>query len=228
MVDLFKKGFSYLVTYPVFLVPPLIPAVVSFLVSVIILASAVSALHSGRGFLGAFILFIIGITITLIAQLVISAMLIHMAQRAEEGATPTLGESYRLSMERLGDIVVASCLVSIAVGIGLLFLIIPGLVLAFFFIFTFQEIIVKGKGAFEAITGSYELVKETFSNTLGFFIFLLILALIIAGILGLIPVVGNFVATLIITPYCAIVTTIYYLQVAKVSRPQSSTIIVEE
>ncbi len=227
MIDLFKKGFNYLVTYPVFLVPPLIPAVVSILVSLIILASAASALHGGKGFFGAFLLFIIGITITLVVQLVVSAMLIHMAQRAEEGAVPTLGESYRVSMERLGDIVVASCIVGIAVGIGLLFFVLPGLVLAFFFIFTFQEIIVKGKSAFEAITGSYELVKETFSNTLGFFILLLIVTLIIGGILGLVPMVGNFVATLIITPYCAIVTTVYYLQVAGVSRPHRSTIIVE-
>ena len=227
MVDLFKKGFNYLVTYPVFLVPPLIPAIVSILVSVIILASALSALHGGKGVFAALVLFVIGITITLVVQLVVSAMLIHMAQRAEEGAPPTLGESYRISMERLGDIVVASCIVSIAVGIGLLFFIIPGIVLAFFFIFTFQEIIVGGKGAFEAITGSYELVKETFSNTLGFFILLLIIALIVGGILGLIPMVGNFVATLIITPYCAIVTTLYYLQVTRGSRPQSSTIIVE-
>jgi len=158
---------------------------------------------------------------------VVSAMLIHMAQRAGEGAVPTLGESYRVSMERLGDIVVASCIVSIAVGVGLLFFIIPGLVLAFFFIFTFQEIVVSGKSAFEAITGSYELVKETFSNTLGFFIFLLIVTLIVGGILGLVPMVGNFVATLIITPYCAIVTTLYYLDVTRGGRPQGSTIIVE-
>ncbi|GEM_PF-778283 len=226
MTDIFKKGFNHLLAYPVFLVPPLIPAIVGIFVSLIFIASALATLHSGGGFLLAFITLAAGVTISLVVQLVVSAMLIHMAQRAEEGAKPDLGESFRASMERLGDIVVASMVVSLAVGIGLIFFVIPGLVMAFLLIFTLQEVMVKGKGAVEAVKGSYELVKENFSEALGFFVLLLIVVLIITGILNLVPMVGSFVASLLVTPYYAIVTTIYYLSLSRAGEPRS-TILVE-
>ncbi|RLD98598.1 MAG: hypothetical protein DRI91_02770, partial [Aquificota bacterium] len=212
MTDIFKKGFNYLMGYPVFFVPPLIPAIVSLLASFIFITSATAAIHSGKGLMLAFIMLILGVTITLVVQLVTSAMLIHMAQVVEEGYAPSLKDSLQASMDRLGDIVVASLIVSVAVGIGLLLLVLPGLVLAFLFIFTLQEVVVGNKSAVDAIRGSFEMVKGNFGNTLGFFIMLIIIILIIAGVLGLVPVMGDFVANLVITPYYYIVTTIYYLK----------------
>ncbi len=225
MVDTFKRGFNHLITYPVFFVPPLIPALVSYLVSFILIASALTAIHGGKGVLLAAILLILGITINLVVQLVVSAMLIHMAQTAEEGYAPGLGDSLQASLDRLGDIVVASLIVSVAVGIGLIFLVLPGLALAFFFIFTLQEVIVGNKSALEAVKGSFEIVKSDFGNTLGFFIILVIIIVAIAGILGLVPIVGSFVAQLIIAPYYSIVITIYYLKQVRPHQSQKRIIL---
>lgn len=85
---------------------------------------------------------------------------------------------------------VASVLISVFVGVGMLFCIIPGLVLAAMYKFTYLFIVDKRMDFWQAMQASHSIVKRDY---VGFTLFLIVLGLI--DLLGLLCfIVGLFVA----------------------------------
>ncbi len=205
--------FNFILAQPVFLVPAVIPIVVNFVILLFGGASIMAVFTMGKGITaGLVIMTLIAVLIAFIAEFVAHAMLVHMTYTYETSEKVSLDESLQVSWNNLGKIFIAAGIVSVAAAVGLLFFIIPGLIVLFLSIFTVQEIMINSKEPVEAIKGSIEIVKAHFGNVLGYFILLIIIMMLITGILNLIPVIGPFTATLITTPYSAISITLVYLE----------------
>ena len=125
---------------------------------------------------------------------------------------------------RLGRTVVvaiaAGILTTIAVGIGIILLIIPGLVLALLFFFIQQEIALNDSGVIESISNSVSIVTDNLLATFVLAVVLVVLGLVLGGAVSFLPVslppmVLATVSTIfssVVSVFSIAVTTVAYLQ----------------
>lgn len=124
-------------------------------------------------------------------------------------------EIFRLSWARLWPYALASFLFSLAVALGFLLLIIPGVILAVWYSFTVFVIVVEEVKVKEAFGRSKALVKGYFWPVIGrglaFFMFYLILEVALAFI----PIAGP-VVLMIISPYFVLVPYLLYEELKRI------------
>lgn len=100
-----------------------------------------------------------------LVSLLVQAALVRGALNITKGEQIDLNTF--LTTENLGQIVLASIILAIATAIGLVLCIIPGLIVIFFSIFTYQFIIDKGLPAWDAIKASFALVNQNIGSMVG-------------------------------------------------------------
>ncbi|GAB4083632.1 hypothetical protein GCM10028784_02620 [Myceligenerans cantabricum] len=125
----------------------------------------VSALSSLLGLVGA------------VVTGILQALGTNAALREVSGEKPTFGQLFRL--RSWGMVVLTALLLLLAQFVGLLLCGVGLLVVAVFAVFTYQGVIDKGQGAWEAFTTSFKLVGRNFGS-----VFLLELALLGLNIVG--------------------------------------------
>lgn len=207
--------------HPMLVIPMLASVVVVALLSLMIAGSAipyVGALEgsmtgggltspqgpagTGTALGGLLVLSILSALVTLLAH----SMTLAMAHDALEGRPVTLKSSWAVTLERIVPLVVAVVLVGLLVSIGMAFLVLPGLIIAFFLMFTFAVIVVDGQDALQAIMTSVRLVTANFGSV--FVLFLVMLALgvlfwLVNVIVGLIPIAGPLGAIVVSSAFSA-------------------------
>lgn len=111
---------------------------------------------------------------------------------------------------------VGGVLLSIAVGVGTLLLIVPGLFIFVGTLFFRQEIAVADNGLFQAISGSWGLTKGNRWTLFGLLVLLWVLGLVVNLIFGAIPglvgTVVNVIVTSIVSLYALAVVTDAYVR----------------
>ncbi|MHC3379950.1 DUF7847 domain-containing protein [Haloarcula sp. H-GB5] len=116
--------------------------------------------------------------------------------------------------------IAAGILTGIAVVVGLVFIIIPGLVLALLFFFVRQEIALNDSGVIESISNSISLVTDNLLATFVIAVVLAVLGLVLGGAFGFLPIslppmVLTTVSTIlsgVVGVFSIAVTTVAYLQ----------------
>lgn len=84
------------------------------------------------------------------------------------------------TLQRIVPVIIASLLIGIVVTIGMILLVLPGIVVAFFLMFTLVALMVDNLGVFKAIGYSFRTVGKNFGAT--FIAFLVIIGLAIITI----------------------------------------------
>lgn len=115
-----------------------------------------------------------------VLSMIIGAGLVRGALDITEGRE--LDPKTLLTPNRLGEVIVASLLISIATFVGLILCVIPGLLVAFFTSFTLYFLMDRADlGAIDAIKASFQFTKNHAGNVIVWF--LLCLATYIVGFL---------------------------------------------
>lgn len=131
---------------------------------------------------------IIGRIVTTIVGYLISAALIRGALHELDGNRPGIGAFFQFT--NVGAIIVASFLVGLATGIGLVLLIIPGIIIAFLTYWTLQFVIDQEQDAITAIKSSFGAISANVGPLV-----LLALVLVALNIVGfLLCLVGLLVS----------------------------------
>jgi uncharacterized membrane protein len=119
-----------------------------------------------------------------IVGLILAMGLIRAALAVLDGGRPEVGMLFHT--ERLAPYLIASILVGLAVGVGLILCIIPGLILAFLFAF-FGYAIVDGKTdeAIESMKMSWNLVTKHVGSLILLFILVILINLVGALLCGI-------------------------------------------
>ncbi|HVL49424.1 MAG TPA: hypothetical protein VM889_12760 [Candidatus Thermoplasmatota archaeon] len=154
-----------------------------------------------------------------------------LAWRALRGVPPTdLGTEVATAlgqgMRRAGDAIVALFLVGVAVALGLVLLVVPGIILAVAFSVVFPVLALEGLGAVESIRRSLDLTR---GNRMKLFLVFLALAVAHAGVALLAGIVSlaagpaaEFFATVItaavMMPFWVLAATLVYGRLAGVAR----------
>lgn len=135
----------------------------------------------------------LGTLLSLIVGFVFQAFIVRGALLEVDGHKPEIGDFFKL--HNFGWFVVAGIIVGIAVAIGTILLIIPGLVIGFFTYWTFNFVVDRNMTATDAIKSSFNAIKTDGGNL--FLLAVLNVLIIIAGFVAL--VVGLLVAMPIAT-----------------------------
>ena len=221
IVGLLKTSFTRFRENPVMLVPILAIGVVVALVSLILIGtmvpsilpsqsdatlSADEAMNVAGMAMGRIItLAVIGSILGLLGH----GMTVLMANDALTGQPVRLADAWNRATARIVPLILASLLVGIIVTIGFVLLILPGIVLAFFLMFTFVALMLDESNPLQAIGRSFGVVKDNFASVFVFFLVLIALAVLVGvvnTVIGLIPILGQILAVIIGSVYASFVS----------------------
>jgi hypothetical protein len=174
-----------------------------------------------NGFLydeGGFIFTLIIQILNLIGTAIFTGMVVKVVQAERQGQVTSVGEMFESVTGVLGTLVGNSILKGIAVGIGLILLIVPGIFLATIWAVTAPAIVVERVGVIDAFSRSWELVQGNFWPVLGAYVlgFLIVIGVSIVasaigvaiGLAGLIILI--IIAGIITAPVLALISAILF------------------
>lgn len=135
---------------------------------------------------------VIGTLVTTIVGYLINAALIRGALHEVDGNKPAIGSFFQFA--NVASIIIASIIVGIAVTVGFVLLIIPGIIVTFLTWWTLQFVVDRNEDAISAIKSSFRAISSNAGP-----LFVLALALVGINILGVIPCGLGLLVTIPIT-----------------------------
>ena len=176
-------------------VPVLVSSILTWLISLITVGSSgTQMMHGTPGVMRTSVTgMAIGAILTAIISMLAHGMTVLMAGRALDGQPADLKQAFGKTTERIVPLLMASVVVGVLLGIGFMLLVLPGLLIAFFLMFTFVALMVDELGAFESLGRSVQVIKGRLVDCLVFFLVLIALGFVfglVNLILTRIPVVG--------------------------------------
>jgi hypothetical protein len=201
---------------------------ISFIVYLVI--ATINALLSwAAGSIGAFI----GLIFTIFAVFLLQAALVKAVQDVRDGRVDlNLGETLSAALPFVGSVALASILASIAIGIGFLLIIIPGLILLTFLSLIVPWIVLGGSGALDSFGRSWRTVRgygwHVFGTYVVVFLILIVGEIVLATILLALPFgwrsfISTVVVDSLVAPFIAtVVTLVYYRLTAAHGEPSEA------
>jgi len=189
---------------------------------VIYLAAAVVAalLALAGGTVGA----LLGSLVEIVAAFLLQATLVKAVQDVRDGRVDmSLGETVRAAAPYIGSVALASILAGIAIVIGLILIIVPGLYLITIWAVIVPVIVIEGAGALDSFGRSHQLVRGRGWHVFGTLVVVYVILLVVDLVLGLIftalpHVLGSGLSSVIsgtlIAPFLALVVTLVYYRLA--------------
>jgi hypothetical protein len=98
---------------------------------------------------------------------VVTALQVPMITTIVRGRTPSMGSCLRAGLRKVPEIALAGALAVIGVYLGLLFLVVPGIYLAFSWYFVPQMVVLENYRGISALAQSWQLVKGSWARVLG-------------------------------------------------------------
>jgi len=189
-----------------------------------LIAAVITALLSlAGGTLG----ILLGSLVSIVAAFVLQATLVKAVQDVRDGHTDlSISQTVNEALPYLASVAGASILAGIAITIGLLLLIVPGLFLITIWAVIVPVIIIERSGALASFERSRQLVRGHGWPVFGTLVLVYIIMLVVNIVLGLIflalpHVLGEGLSSVIsgtlISPFLALVVTLVYYRLVGVS-----------
>jgi hypothetical protein len=170
---------------------------------------------------------LLGSLVAIVAAFVLQATLVKAVQDVRDGhADLSIGQTVNEALPFIASVAGASILAGIAITIGLLLLIVPGLFLITIWAVIVPVIIIERSGALASFKRSRELVRGHGWHVFGTLVLVYIIMLVVNIVLGFIfsalpHVLGDGLSSVIsgtlISPFLAIVVTLVYYRLIGVS-----------
>jgi hypothetical protein len=188
--------------------------------AVLDLLSALVVAAAGDGVAAGVFWGVIAFTIGIVGYFWVQAALVELVRDVRDGrADRSVGETYRAVQPRLPAVIAAGVLAAIAIGIGFLLLIVPGLFLLTIWSMLVPVIVIEGRAAGEAFTRSREVVRGNAWSVLGLIIITFLLVAVASAVIRLVfsPLpdfldtwIGSLVAHSLTIPFAAAALTTAY------------------
>lgn len=174
---------------------------------------------------------ILGNIVTTQAVFVLIALLVKTVQDEREGRRDlSISATVNAALPYLGNVVIASLLAGIAITIGLVLLIAPGLYLITIWAVFIPVIVIEGAGALDSFGRSQQLVRghgwQVFRTLVLVYIIQVIAGAVLSVIFSALPYfyrdgLSAVVSGTLIAPFLAIVATLIYYRLTESSRVNS-------
>jgi hypothetical protein len=196
--------------------------------AVYIVAAIVAAVLGLAGAFGE----ILGIVVTTFAAFLLQAALVKAVQDEREGRRDmTIGSTVNAAMPYLGNVAIASILAGIAITIGLILIIVPGLYLITIWAVIIPVIVIERSGALDAFGRSQQLVRghgwHVFGTLVVVYIIQYVVGIVLSLIFSALPYsfrdgLSTVISGTLIAPFLAIVVTLIYYRLTENSRVNSA------
>jgi hypothetical protein len=189
-----------------------------------LVAAVISALFSlAGGFVGALLSSLVGI----VAAYLLQATLVKAVQDIRDGRVDmSIGDTVRAATPYLAPVIGASLLAGIAISIGLVLIIVPGLILITIWAVIVPVIVLEGAGVFGAFRRSQQLVRgrgwHVFGTLVLTWIILLVVNLVLTAVFVALPHVlssglASVISGTLVAPFIALVVTLVYYRLSGTS-----------
>lgn len=158
--------------------------------------------------------------VSLVATFWVQGALVRAVDDVRDGrADLSLGETFDRVRPRLGSIIVAGILAGLAIFLGLLLLIVPGLVLLTWWILIVPVIVLEERRAGESFSRSRELVRGYGWSVFGVIVLTILLFIVFRIVLGIVLIpfadwlqsgLTEIVVGTLATPFVAVAWTLLY------------------
>jgi hypothetical protein len=170
-------------------------------------------------------LFIAGAIVAALISVVISAVLqaaiMRGAALASVGDPLDVEASYRYGFRRLGSVILISILVGLAVAVGFVFFIIPGVIFLVKFAVSIPALVVEDRRGTDAMSRSWNITKGYFWHVIGVVVVAWIVTAVVGFVIGAIGAIfGDLwlirwlfsaAAQIITAPFSALVSILLYI-----------------
>lgn len=183
-------------------------------------AAIIAGLLSLAGAFGS----LLGSIVELIAAFLLQATLIKAVQDVRDGrADLSIGETVSAATPFIGAVALASILAGIAIAIGLVLIIVPGLWLITIWAVIIPVIVIERSGALASFGRSRQLVRghgwHVFGTLVLVFIIMIVVDIILGAIFLALPLVlrsglSTVISGTLIAPFLALVVTLIYYRLA--------------
>jgi hypothetical protein len=198
----------------------LIPAALIIFIPVALLAGGIRSAASG-------ILAVLAAqAIQLVGNAWYQATVVEAVRDIQDGRRDlSLGELFSSAFKVIGPVVIVGLLLGIAVAIGFLLLVVPGLILLTIWAVAIPVTVLERPGILEAFGRSRELVKGNGWNVFGVLVVLFLIQFVVTLILVAIFIgigdfvgyaIGSLIATVLIAPLTGIAATVLYLELRRI------------
>jgi hypothetical protein len=155
----------------------------------------------------------------------VSGAVIYGVVQDLRGRTFSIGDSLRIALDRFLPLIGVAVCVVIAIGLGTVLLIVPGLILACMFFVATPACVAERLGVFESLSRSRALTKGYRWQVFGLFLLLIVAGLIIAAVVGAIAFTAGWLGVVIfsqvlgvlLSSFNGVIVSVFYyeLRVAK-------------
>jgi hypothetical protein len=177
----------------------------------------VSTRSAGIAIIVALLAALIGVIINAVLQ----AAIMRGAAQGSIGDPVDIDASYKWGFKRFGSVLWISILVGLAVAVGLLLFIIPGLIFLVMFSVAIPALVVENLRGTDSMSRSWNLVKGHFWHAAGVVVLAFIIAAVVSGVITAIggAISSNWfvswifqaIAQIIVAPFAALVSVLLYL-----------------
>jgi hypothetical protein len=161
---------------------------------------------------------LIAAAIAIITTAILEAAILRGASQATIGDPVDIRASYRWGLQRFGSVLLVSILVGLAVAVGFLFLVIPGIILLVLFAVSVPAVVVENARGIDAMKRSWNLTIRHFWHVLAVILVAAIIAAVIGGVITalagssrVLGVIFGAIGQIIVAPFSALVTVLLYL-----------------
>jgi hypothetical protein len=175
---------------------------------------------------------LLGSLVSIVAAFVLQATLVKAVQDVRDGhADLSIGETVRQALPFIASVAGASILAGIAITIGLILVIVPGLFLITIWAVIVPVIIIERSGALASFGRSRALVRghgwHVFGTLVLVYIIMLVVNIVLSVIFSALPhVLGDGLSSIIsgtlISPFLAIIVTLVYYRLVGSSAPANA------
>ncbi len=227
--EILKQGLELLRKHPVIVAPPILVSLLSGFLTVLLISGRILTMEpveigaSGKRFAGLVVIqsvmAVVGWILYGFAQGMIAAMVVE----AKEKGKTSFGRGFGAAVVRMGSLLTAGLMVGLLLMLGFMLMLIPGIIVAYLFLFTFVIIMLEGMGPFKAMKKSVRVVTNNLSSTFLLFasILLIGLAAVVVSMLLRVSIIG-LLAGMSVTGaymgYMAAVVVVAYQELTKEER----------
>ena len=183
------------------------------------LALVTGAVLSGTG--GLLVLLLL-LALGFVTAFIYQGLVVRSVEDLQDGQRDfSIGELFRSVIPVLGMLILVGIVGGIAIGIGFLLLIIPGVILVTIWAVVAPAVVIEGKG-FDAFGRSYQLTRGNFWQVLAVIVVLFIIQFIIQRIFGaigggisdsLVPyAIFTLIGNVIVAPLTALASAVMYFE----------------
>jgi hypothetical protein len=206
----------------------------AFVVFVVLdLLSALADAAAGDGLAAGLFWSLVAATVGIVGFFWVQGALVELVRDVRDGrADRGVGETYRAVQPRLPSLIAAGVLAGLAIGLGLLLLIVPGLFLLTIWSMLVPVIVLEGRSAGESFGRSREIVRGRGWSVFGLIVVTFLIVAIASGVIRLVfaPLpdfldawLGALVAHSLTIPFAAAALTTAYFRLTA-SEPARETI----